>query len=34
LNDQWIIKEIRVDVKDFLEENENENTTYQGWGIA
>jgi hypothetical protein len=29
LNDQWIIEEIREEIKRFLEVNENENTTYQ-----
>jgi hypothetical protein len=29
LNDQWVIGEIRQEVKRFLEPNENENTTYQ-----
>jgi hypothetical protein len=29
LNDQWVIEEIRGEIKSFLEFNENENTTYQ-----
>jgi hypothetical protein len=29
LNDQWVIDEIKGEVKRFLEINENENTTYQ-----
>jgi hypothetical protein len=29
LNDQWVIEEIREEIKKFLEFNENENTTYQ-----
>jgi hypothetical protein len=29
LNDQWVIYEIREEIKSFLEVNENENTTYQ-----
>jgi hypothetical protein len=29
LNDQWVIDEIKKDIKIFLEVNENENTTYQ-----
>jgi hypothetical protein len=29
LNDQWVIDEIREEIKSFLEVNENENTTYQ-----
>jgi hypothetical protein len=28
LNDQWVIKEIKEEIKTFLEVNENENTTY------
>jgi hypothetical protein len=29
LNDQWVIEEIGEEIKRFLENNENENTTYQ-----
>jgi hypothetical protein len=29
LKDQWVIDEIKEDIKRFLEVNENENTTYQ-----
>jgi hypothetical protein len=29
LNNQWVIEEIREEIKKFLEFNENENTTYQ-----
>jgi hypothetical protein len=29
LNDQWVIDEIKEEIKSFLEVNENENTTYQ-----
>jgi hypothetical protein len=29
LNNQWVIEEIREEIKMFLEVNENENTTYQ-----
>jgi hypothetical protein len=28
-NDQWVIEEIKEEIKKFLESNENENTTYQ-----
>jgi hypothetical protein len=28
LNDQWVIDEIKKEIKRFLEVNENENTTY------
>jgi hypothetical protein len=28
LNDQWVIEEIRWEIKKFLEYNENENTTH------
>jgi hypothetical protein len=35
LNDQWVITEIREEIKSVLEANENENTTYQNlWDIA
>jgi hypothetical protein len=35
LNNQWVIEEIRQEIKRFLEANENENTTYQSlWDIA
>jgi hypothetical protein len=29
LNEQWVIDEIKEDIKKFLEVNENENITYQ-----
>jgi hypothetical protein len=29
LNDQWVIEEIREEIKKFLKFNENENKTYQ-----
>jgi hypothetical protein len=29
LNDEWVIDEIKGEIKKFLEVNENENTTYQ-----
>ena len=29
LNNQWIIEEIKGEIKKYLETNENENTTYQ-----
>jgi hypothetical protein len=29
LNDQWVIGEIREEMRSFLEVNENENKTYQ-----
>jgi hypothetical protein len=31
LNDQWVIDEIKEETKRFLEDNENENTTY--WNL-
>jgi stage III sporulation protein SpoIIIAA len=35
LNYQWVIEEIRVEIKNFLEVKENESTTYQNiWDIA
>jgi hypothetical protein len=35
LSDKWIIKEIREEIKKFLESNENGNTTYQNlWDTA
>jgi hypothetical protein len=35
LNDQWVIEEIRKEIRKFLEANENENTTYQNlWDTA
>jgi hypothetical protein len=32
LNDEWVIDEIKEEIKRFLEVNENENTTYQTMG--
>jgi hypothetical protein len=29
LNDQWVIDEIKEEIKGFLEVNENENMSYQ-----
>jgi hypothetical protein len=35
LNDQWVIDEIKEEIKRFLEVNENENTDYQNlWDTA
>jgi hypothetical protein len=35
LNDKWVIDEIKEEIKNFLEVNENENITYQNlWDIA
>jgi hypothetical protein len=35
LNNQWIIEEIREEIKKLLKFNENKNTTYQNlWGTA
>jgi hypothetical protein len=35
LNEQWVIHEIKEEIKKFLEVNKNENTTYQNlWGTA
>jgi hypothetical protein len=35
LKDQWVIDEIREEIKSFQEVNENENTTYQNlWDTA
>jgi hypothetical protein len=35
LSDQWIIEEIREEIKKFMESNENENTTYKNlWNTA
>jgi hypothetical protein len=32
LNDQWVIDEIKKEIKRFLEVNENENMTYGTYG--
>jgi hypothetical protein len=32
LNHQWVIEEIREEIKSFLEVNENENTTTRTYG--
>jgi hypothetical protein len=34
LNDQWVIDEIKEEIKRFLKVNENENTTYQNLWIT
>jgi hypothetical protein len=35
INDQWVIDEIKEEIKRFLEVNENENMTYQNlWGTT
>jgi hypothetical protein len=35
VNDHWIIKKIRGEIKKFLESSENESTTYQNfWDTA
>jgi hypothetical protein len=35
LNEQWVIDEIKEEIKTFLEVNENENTTYWNpWDTA
>jgi hypothetical protein len=35
LNDQWVIDEIKEEIKGFLEVNENENMTYRNlWDTA
>jgi hypothetical protein len=31
LNEQWVIDEIKAEIKRFMEVNENENTTY--WNL-
>jgi hypothetical protein len=31
-NEQWVIDEIKEEIKKFLEDKENENTTYQNLG--
>jgi hypothetical protein len=33
LNDQWVIEEIKEEIKMFLESNENENTPYRIFGV-
>jgi hypothetical protein len=32
LNDQWVIDEIKEEIKRFLEDNENENTPTRTYG--
>jgi hypothetical protein len=32
LSNQWVIEEIREEIKNFLEVNENDNNTYQTYG--
>ena len=35
LNDQWIMEEIKEEIKKYLETNENENMTFQNlWDTA
>jgi hypothetical protein len=34
LNNQWVIEEIREEIKSFLEANENENTTTRTMGYS
>ena len=34
LNDQWIIEEIKEEIKKYLEANDNENTTQNLWAVV